>query len=321
MAMVDGAQDDRFAANAWSARNQLIAISGGVAANFQYDAFGRRVSKTVAGTTQYLYDGVNPVQELSGASVSANLLTGLGVDEYFQRTDANGPANFLTDALGGTIALTGGSGNTLASYTYEPFGNTSVSGSSSNPYQFTGRENDGTGLYFLRARYYSPTHERFISEDQLRFSAGVNFYSYASNDPVDFLDPLGLDKNAPCSEAPNAPSPQYYQSVGEYDEFETEFGPLGRLETIPNLLAFHRGGSLDAQAYGPPHSQGYTNYANYAFGVYMSTTGYSLSQTLSIANTYGYLGSNYPPNTAMDPNYQSIPAVNVANITAGWNAQ
>src|SRR6266702_6010288 len=69
----------------WNARNQLLSISGGVTANFQYDPFGRRVSKTIVGTTQYLYDGANPVKEISGTSASANLLTG-GVDEYFQRT-------------------------------------------------------------------------------------------------------------------------------------------------------------------------------------------------------------------------------------------
>jgi YD repeat-containing protein len=83
----------------WNARNQLVSISGGVSASFQYDPFGRRVSKTIGGTTQFLYDGANPVQEISGTSASANLLTG-GVDEYFQRTDSAGARNFLTDALG-----------------------------------------------------------------------------------------------------------------------------------------------------------------------------------------------------------------------------
>src|SRR5689334_14977387 len=39
----------------WNARNQLVAISGAVSASFQYDPFGRRVSKTIGGTTQYLY--------------------------------------------------------------------------------------------------------------------------------------------------------------------------------------------------------------------------------------------------------------------------
>ena len=132
---------------AWNGRNQLASMNMG-AASFQYDSFGRRVGKTVLfGTTNYLYDGTNPVQELSGTTPTANLLTG-GVDEYFQRTDSTGAANFLTDALGSTLALTDPSGNTLASYTYEPFGNTTATGSSASTYQYTGRENDGTGVYF-----------------------------------------------------------------------------------------------------------------------------------------------------------------------------
>lgn len=83
---------------------------------FQYDAFGRRVAKTnVAQTINYLYAGLNPVQELSGAMPVANSLTG-GLDEYFQRTDSTGTANFLADGLGSTISLTDGTGNTLAQY-------------------------------------------------------------------------------------------------------------------------------------------------------------------------------------------------------------
>jgi RHS repeat-associated protein len=185
----------------WSARNQLASMNSG-ADTFAYDPFGRRVAKTVLGsTTNYLYDGVNPVQELSGTTPTANLLTG-GVDEYFQRTDSSGPANFLSDALGSTLALTGPSGNTLAQYTYEPFGNTTPSGSSANPYQYTGRENDGTGVYFYRNRYYSPTLQRFMSEDPTGVAGGVNFYAYVGNNPVSFVDPFGLDKNAPNNETP-----------------------------------------------------------------------------------------------------------------------
>ena len=46
--------------------------------------------------------------------------------------------------------------------------------SNANPYQFTGRENDGTGLYFYRARYYSPTFQRFIAQDPLDQAPRVN---------------------------------------------------------------------------------------------------------------------------------------------------
>jgi len=184
----------------WDARNHLASITGTVSANFQYDPFGRRVTKMLGGTTQYLYDGVNPVEELSGGTPSANLLTGLAADEYFQRADSSGPANFLTEALGSTIAVTGASGNTLVQYTYEPFGNTTIAGSSANPYQYAGRENDGTGLYFYRARFYSPTTGRFISEDPIGLEGGVNFYSYVGNEPTGFSDPFGLCPKQQCIE-------------------------------------------------------------------------------------------------------------------------
>ncbi len=173
----------------WDARNRLVSTLSGAA--FQYDPFGRRTGKTISGaTTNYLYDGANMVQELSGGSPTANLLSG-GVDQVFARTDSAGARNFLTDALGSTLALTDSTGSTLAQYTYEPFGNTSVAGSSTNSFQYTGRENDGTGLYFYRARYYSPMLHRFISQDPVGFAGGINLYGYVGNDPIDNADPSG----------------------------------------------------------------------------------------------------------------------------------
>ncbi len=55
----------------------------------------------------------------------------------------------------------------------------------------TGRENDSTGLYFYRARYYSPTLQRFISEDPIGFDGGINLYTYAGNQPTGRVDPSG----------------------------------------------------------------------------------------------------------------------------------
>jgi len=162
-------------------------MSGGTSASFVYHAFGRRMKKTVGGTTtQFVYDGMNPVQELDGAStpsVTANLLAG-GIDEYFTRADSSGTMNFLTDALGSAIAVTDSSGSINTSYTYEPFGNVAVTGSNGNPYQFTGRENDGTGLYFYRARYYSPILQSFITQDPIDFEAGqTDLYGYVLMTP------------------------------------------------------------------------------------------------------------------------------------------
>ena len=92
----------------------IASLSGpGVTASFQYDALGRRKSKMVNGvTTDFLYDGSSAVQELSGGSVQANLLLGLGIDEVLQRTDPAGARSFLADGLGSTLALTD-SGNIL----------------------------------------------------------------------------------------------------------------------------------------------------------------------------------------------------------------
>jgi RHS repeat-associated protein len=140
-----------------------------------------------------LYDKSNVVQELASDGSTTNLLTGLGIDETMTRSDANGTNTLLVDTLGSPLALANGSGVVQTKYTYEPFGNGTISGASStNTAQFTGRENDGTGLYSLRARYYSPVQQRFISEDPLGAAGGVNLYAYAHNRPTTFRDPFGL---------------------------------------------------------------------------------------------------------------------------------
>jgi len=179
----------------WNARNQLASMSGGTTASFRYDAFGRRRGKTISGTsTDFLYDGMNPVQELSGGTPTANMVSGLGIDQMLSRTDSAGARSLLSDALGSTIALADGTGTLQTQYTYEPFGKATASGSASaSTYQFTGRENDGTGLYFYRARYYSPTLQRFISEDPIGFAGGdPNLYAFVGGSPTNFTDPLGL---------------------------------------------------------------------------------------------------------------------------------
>ena len=190
----------------WNVRNQLTAMSGpGLTASFTYDSFGRRTGKTINSvTTNFVYDGLNPVQEKDGFTVTANLLTGLGIDEFFQRTDGVGVRALLPDALGSTIALGDSTGTLQTQYTYEPFGFTTQSGSASlNSYKYTGREDDGSGLYYYRARYYQSRLQRFIAEDPLGFEGGdVNFYGYARNNPINRMDPFGLSSsNCGCPTA------------------------------------------------------------------------------------------------------------------------
>jgi RHS repeat-associated protein len=181
----------------WNTRNQLTTISGpSLTGSFTYDSFGRRTGKTINGTTtNFVYDGLNPIQEKAGATVTANLLTGLGIDEFFTRTDGVGVRALLPDALGSTIALGDGTGTLQTQYTYEPFGVTTQTGSANtNSYKYTGREDDGSGLIYYRARHYHPRLQRFISEDPIGFRGRqMNLYGYVRNAPTIYIDSYGLE--------------------------------------------------------------------------------------------------------------------------------
>jgi RHS repeat-associated protein len=178
----------------WDARNRLSSLNDpGMNATFVYDPMGRRQRKTVAGTsTEFLHDGYNVAQEASGTEI-ASLLGGLEIDEHFMRMEGSDAHVLLSDALGSIAAAVDETGAVRAEYTYEPFGATTAAGSSDSTFQYAGRENDGTGLYYYRARYYSPRFHRFIQEDPIGLLGGVNPYVYAENAPIAFRDPLGLD--------------------------------------------------------------------------------------------------------------------------------
>jgi RHS repeat-associated protein len=78
-------------------------------------------------------------------------------------------------------------------YAYSAYGETAVLGpDGGNALRYTGREDDGNGLFYYRARYYDPVLKRFVSEDPIGLEAGPNFYAYVNGDPVSFIDPLGL---------------------------------------------------------------------------------------------------------------------------------
>ncbi|HVN90971.1 MAG TPA: RHS repeat-associated core domain-containing protein [Candidatus Binataceae bacterium] len=243
----------------WNARNHLSSMTGVTNASFTYDGAGRRAGKTINGTTtQFTYDRLNPVQELDGSTnVTANLLTGLNIDEYFSRTDVSGQMNFLTDMLGSTLGLTDLSGTLDTQYSYDPFGNTIASGTSSgNPYQYAGRENDDAGLYYYRARYYNPSLQRFISQDPLGFAGGdVNAFTYAHNRPTFYSDPFGEAVHPHGPSDPTDPTKLILEIVQEWAQGQAgwrEFGPEsgfardlnhspGVLQALKYFLSTHGG--------------------------------------------------------------------------------
>jgi RHS repeat-associated protein len=191
----------------WDARDRLTNLSGpGLSASFAYDQNHRRTQKTVAGfTTTFQYDGLDIVREIAGGA-EVNYLRGLDIDEPLARIEASATTCFLGDALDSTLALTNSAGAVATEYTYEPFGRTQPAGTSSpNALQYTARENDGTGLYYYRARYYHPGLMRFIAEDPLGLDGGdANFYAYVSGNPLALADPTGL---AACCDAQLPESP------------------------------------------------------------------------------------------------------------------
>jgi RHS repeat-associated protein len=174
----------------WDARDRLISLSGpNFTASFTYDAMGRRTSKTVNGQTKtYLYDGSDLISE-----TGADYTFGPGIDQPLERKSGQNEY-YLSDALGSVIGLTDSNGSIKTSYNYSPFGKKQITGtSSSNPFVFTGREDDATGYYYYRARYYSPDQKRFISADPLGFGGGdTNTQAYVGNNPVNATDPSGL---------------------------------------------------------------------------------------------------------------------------------
>jgi len=163
---------------------------------FKYDPLGRRIQKSsTAGTTNYAYDGDNVVEQISSTGTAGLRYTqGLGIDEPLAMYRSGVASYYHADGLGSIVALTNSTGFPSSAYLYDSFGNLVASaGNVVNPFRYTAREFDPeTGLYYYRARYYAPNVGRFVSEDPIGFSAGLNFFTYVNNNPPNQTDPLGL---------------------------------------------------------------------------------------------------------------------------------
>jgi RHS repeat-associated protein len=181
----------------WNEENQLtqVALPGGLMVNYKYDGLGRRIQRTTsAGASErYVYDGQDVLLDLNADwSLAAKYLNGPGIDNHLRQTSTpTGVSYYVTDHLGSTVGLTDVNGNVVEQESYDSFG--SSVGSARTRYGYTGRERDpDTGLLYYRARWYDPQVGRFISEDPIELSGGINQFAYVSNNPQNKKDPSGL---------------------------------------------------------------------------------------------------------------------------------
>jgi len=180
----------------WDANNRVKQIGS---TTYQYDPNGYRIKKTGTATNNYYLEGehLEAIYNNSGV-VQAQYLRGSVIDEIVNgyQKDSNGKLINFTyhhDALQSVLGQSGHEGSILSTQTYSAFGkNLNSTGSGSNAQKYTGREQDNeSGFYYYRARYYDAVTGRFISEDPKGFGAGVNFYAYVNNNPVNGNDPSG----------------------------------------------------------------------------------------------------------------------------------
>ena len=162
-----------------------------------YDGNGMRIKNVENGqTTYYVFLGNNPLMEYSAATGNYTYFIYSGDKMIAEET--NGVVKYHhSDHLGSTRLVTDTSGNVVATYKFNPYGDTnSYSGSFNTEYQFTGKSFDsGVGLSYYGARWYDPETGRFITQDPAK--QGLNYYVYANDNPLRYIDPTGLcDCNA-----------------------------------------------------------------------------------------------------------------------------
>jgi RHS repeat-associated protein len=188
----------------WNSLGQLDSVkTGSSVVRYGYNGLGMRVRATTSlGTTRHLYDaGGNLAAELGGTGTPLRLYS------YYPAIDAplsmynvatGASYYYATQVPGHVTGLFDGAGNVVNSYRYTPFGDMEAGSPQetlTNPLRYMAREmDDNTGLYYVRNRWYDPALGRFVSEDPIGLDGGINHYAYAGNDPVNFLDPTGLDR-------------------------------------------------------------------------------------------------------------------------------
>jgi RHS repeat-associated protein len=159
---------------------------------------------------------------------------------------------YEADDLGSITSLSSSNGTLANTYTYDSFGNlTASTGTTTNPFQYTGREFDPeTNTFFYRARYYDANAGRFTGEDPVGFRGGANFYTYVRNSPLNFLDPTGMSPLTPWKDVSTRPC-----NIDEYETCANMCGSRGvescKIQITFKLVRWKDGKSLWKWVDGP----------------------------------------------------------------------
>ncbi len=164
---------------------------------YEYDALGNCKGVTVNGNQ--VWYGINPLgmgditAEYDGEGhLVTRYLHGAGLVALQEGGGSRYYYHF--SPLGHTTEITTSSGNVVNRYQYTPFGEyrTKVEGIA-NTFTYVGEygvKDEGTGLKNMRIRFYSPIIGRFITKDTIE--SVNNQYNYVENNPIIFIDPIGL---------------------------------------------------------------------------------------------------------------------------------